>query len=143
MKKLIFTIYILFYSLVGMTASLTIETPEKKINLKTEIADNNEKRARGLMFRESIPDDYGMIFIFPQKEVVYMWMKNTKIPLDMLFFDETGTILKIIENAVPYDLKLLSSEEPVIGVVEVQGGFAAKNQVKIGNKIRLHKDKKE
>lgn len=141
MKKLIFAFLFLFYTVSVSAASLMIETQNGSIHLKTEIADDNEKRARGLMFRDSIPSDYGMIFLFPKKEIVYMWMKNTKIPLDMLFFDETGAILKIIENTVPYDLKLLSSVEPVIGVVEVQGGFSQKNQIKIGDKIHLYRDK--
>lgn len=143
MKKLIFVFLFLFYTLAVSAASLTIETQNGSLNLKVEIADNHEKRMRGLMFRDSIPSDYGMVFLFPQKKILYMWMKNTKIPLDMLFFDETGSILKIIENAVPYDLKLLSSVKPVIGVIEVQGGFSQKNRVKIGNKIHLFRDNTE
>lgn len=140
MKKIIFILFLLFCSVSVFAATLTIETEKEKISLKTEIADNSAKRARGLMFRDSISDDYGMIFLFPHKEVIYMWMKNTKISLDMLFFDENGHIVKIIENAIPYDLTLLSSEEPVIGVVEVKGGFIQKNNVSIGNKIHLLRD---
>lgn len=144
MKKIIGILFLVLLSMQAVAAQLTIETSNnQKLTLKTEIADTQEKRARGLMFREAIESDYGMIFLFPNKEVVYMWMKNTLIPLDMLFFDENGYIVHIKENAIPHDLTLISSTEPAIGVVEVQGGFSAKHNLKLGDKIHLYRDEKK
>lgn len=120
---------------------LLLQQENHDIKLQVEIADTPLKRTKGLMFRTQIPDDFGMLFLFPETKVVNMWMKNTYIPLDMLFLDENGTILTIIENAKPHDTTLLSSRVPVSAVVEVNGGFCQKRQVTTGQKVVLVKEK--
>lgn len=114
---------------------LFIQTPEEKIRLSYEVANTPEKQETGLMYRKKIPDDYGMIFIFPKSQIIYMWMKNTYIPLDMIFFDETGKITHTHQNAQPHDLSLISSEKPAKGVVEVNAGFIKKHKISVGHQI--------
>ncbi len=83
--------------------------------------------AQGLMFRRELPADEGLLFYFGKKAVSAMWMKNTFIPLDVLFFDEDGTILHIVKNMTPHSLSRHSSVVPVAGALEVNAGFADKN----------------
>jgi uncharacterized protein len=83
-----------------------------------------ELRARGLMFRQRLPEDRGMLFDFESPRPVSMWMKNTYISLDMLFIREDGTIAYIAENTVPKSLDTIGVSEPVLGVLELAGGTA-------------------
>ena len=100
-----------------------------------EIADTPEKSKLGLMFRKQLDDDKGMLFLLPEKQHLYMWMKNTYIPLDMLFFDTDGKIVKIIANTTPLSLKALSSDIPVAGVLEVNAGTAKRLDITVGDYI--------
>lgn len=100
-----------------------------------EIADTPEKSKLGLMFRKQLDDDKGMLFLIPQKRTLYMWMKNTYISLDMLFFDSDGKIVKIISNTTPLSLKMLPSDIPVAGVLEINAGTAKKLNINIGDYI--------
>ncbi len=87
-----------------------------------EIADTDELRARGLMFRHKLPDDRAMLFDFGKPRPASMWMKNTYISLDMLFVREDGTIAAVAENTEPLSLQTISVQEPVKAVVEVAAG---------------------
>ena len=87
-----------------------------------EIADTEELRSRGLMFRQRLPEDRGMLFDFGEPRPVSMWMKNTYISLDMLFIREDGTIAYIAENTVPKSLDTIGVSEPVLAVLELAGG---------------------
>ena len=100
-----------------------------------EVATTPEQQERGLMFRKVVPANTGMIFIWAEDQPVSMWMKNTVVPLDMLFVEHGGRIEKIIANAVPYDLTPLSSDEPVQAVVEIAGGEAARQNIKVGDVV--------
>jgi hypothetical protein len=100
-----------------------------------EIAETPEQQRYGLMFRRALPQDAGMLFISDPDRPVSMWMKNTYIPLDMLFIRHDGTIVKIITHAEPFDLTPLSSGEPVRGVIEINAGEAERRGLKIGDKI--------
>ncbi|MDJ0685732.1 MAG: DUF192 domain-containing protein [Alphaproteobacteria bacterium] len=101
-----------------------------------EIARTGEQRAQGLMFRPSLPADAGMLFDYRRVQPVTMWMKNTMIPLDILFIDEDGIITHIVERAVPYSLKPLPSRGPVRAVLELNGGTVAKQGFRVGDRVR-------
>ncbi len=90
-----------------------------------ELAETPESRARGLMFRQSLDADRGMLFDFKQERDVSFWMQNTFIPLDMIFIAADGTVKKIHANARPLDQTSISSGEPVRFVLEIPGGRAA------------------
>jgi hypothetical protein len=103
---------------------------------KVEIADNDASRERGLMFRKSLAPDAGMLFDFKVPQGVQFWMKNTLIPLDMLFIDEHGTVLNVAANATPLSETDIPSAGPVLGVLELRGGRAAELGVKAGDTVR-------
>ena len=88
------------------------------------------------MFRTELDDDSGMLFPFPRERVASFWMKNTVIPLDLLFIRRDGTIESIAANAIPYDESPLASGEPVIAVLELRGGLAAEKGVTPGDTVR-------
>ena len=106
------------------TDTLTIITKAKKIPLAIELARSREQMELGLMYRKTLPKHYGMLFDFGSPQPISMWMKNTLIPLDMLFIDETGRIIFIRENATPGSEEPISAGKPVRGVLELAGGNA-------------------
>jgi len=116
-------------------AELAIESGGKRIPFKVEIADTDERRALGLMYRTSLPADAGMLFDFKHDQDVAMWMRNTRIPLDMLFIDRTGRIVNIAERAVPFSEATISSAAPVLAVLELNGGTAARLGLKPGDRV--------
>ncbi|MGV3632710.1 MAG: DUF192 domain-containing protein [Pseudorhodoplanes sp.] len=100
-----------------------------------EMAKTDEERQKGLMFRKELPEGRGMLFDFKPDQNVSMWMRNTYIPLDMLFINGDGTIRRIAENTEPLSEKTISSGGPVRGVLEVIGGTAKKLGIKAGDKV--------
>ena len=107
-----------------------------KINeFDTSLADDDEKRGYGLMNLDFLPKNQAMLFLFDENEIIHMWMKNTKISLDMLFID-TNDKISIKRNATPYSLDIISSEKPVVKVLEINGGLSKKLGIEIGNKIK-------
>ena len=103
-------------------------------NLNIEYAVSYEQRARGLMFRESLCADCGMLFKFEEPRYASMWMKNTLIPLSIAFIDATGTIVNI-EQMKPHDLSSISSIKPVLYALEMNPGWFEKNGVKAGDPV--------
>lgn len=91
---------------------------------RVEIADTPEARRQGLMFRESLSSGAGMLFVFEQPHSASFWMKNTLIPLDMLFVEPDGRVGHVHENAVPGDLTAIPGGENIQFVVEINGGLA-------------------
>ena len=116
--------------------NLTVESAGAEHVFAIEIADSFEETSQGLMFRESIPKDYGMLFDFGTPREPQMWMKNTLIPLDMLFLDENGVIVAIAENAQPHSLRRISPGMPVKAVFEVNGGLTTELEIAPGDIIR-------
>ncbi|MDD3288671.1 MAG: DUF192 domain-containing protein [Alphaproteobacteria bacterium] len=105
----------------------------KEEKFSMEIANTEEQLQYGLMFRREMANDAGMLFIFDAPQKLIMWMKNTYIPLDMLFVDSNGKIIKIIENTTPLNLAALSSDAPALGVIELIGGEAGRRGIKVGD----------
>ena len=103
---------------------------------KVEIADNDASRERGLMFRKSLAPDAGMLFDFKTPQDVSFWMKNTLIPLDLLFIDEHGTVVNIAADATPLSEANINSAGPILGVLEIKGGRAAQLGIRPGDQVR-------
>ncbi len=102
---------------------------------EVEVARTGEERAKGLMFRRYLPADRGMLFDFGAEQPVAMWMKDTFIPLDMLFIRKDGTIARIAENTEPHSLRSISSGENVLSVLELNGGTAARLGIAPGDRV--------
>ena len=108
----------------------------KTYDFRVEIADNDASRERGLMFRKSLAGDAGMLFDFKSEGNVSFWMKNTLIPLDMLFIDKDGYIINLAPNATPMSEDNIPSGGPVLGVLEIRGGRAAELGIEPGDRVR-------
>jgi uncharacterized membrane protein (UPF0127 family) len=117
-------------------SSLVIETGGRQLKFEIDLATNDTERAYGLMFREKLGPYEGMLFDFYQEAPVSFWMKNTLIPLDMIFIAADGTIRHIHSNAVPLSTDTIPSEAPVRGVLEINGGSAKLLGIKVGDKVR-------
>src|SRR3954467_7240730 len=99
------------------------------------IADTEAHRELGLMFVKDLPSDEGMLFPEDKPKIMSMWMKNTLIPLDMLFIDTHGRIVCLLQNARPESLQILSCDKPVKAVLEIGGGEAQRRGIKIGDRV--------
>ena len=112
---------------------------------KIEIAETQQQLAQGLMFRDHMDGDRGMLFIYPSLEEATMWMHNTQIALDMLFIDGEGKVVSIAANNRPYDDRQIPSHKPVRAALEINAGKAAELGLAVGDKIenkRLEKASK-
>lgn len=101
-----------------------------------EVADDGAERARGLMFRESLPRSSGMLFVYPKAQQVTFWMKNTLIPLDMIFIDDSGTAIRVHHRARPGDLTAIPGGGEVRAVLEINGGLAEAMGIAPGTRLR-------
>ncbi len=118
------------------TSTVTVVTADGRQHVfKVDVADTDATRARGLMYRRSMPADVGMLFDYKYETETAFWMKNTFIPLDMIFIRANGTIANIAERAVPHDETSIPSNGAVRGVLEVNGGTAARLGIKPGDKV--------
>ena len=115
--------------------NLTIESGAKAHAFVVEVARTPEQQERGLMFRQSLGDNQGMIFPYDPPVPASFWMKNTLIPLDMIFIRPDHTIARVADNTVPLSLEPVSAGEPVSAVLEIRGGRAAELGVKAGDKV--------
>jgi uncharacterized protein len=119
-------------------APLVIKTAAgKTISLRVEIAVTPEQQSRGLMFREQLADNAGMLFPYDTPREVSFWMKNTVISLDMIFIRKDGVIAKIASETDPYSLDKVSSGEPVTAVLEIAGGRSAQLGIAEGDVVTL------
>ena len=100
-----------------------------------EVAATDDEQARGLMFREALAPNAGMVFPFPAPRPASFWMRNTLIPLDMIFIRADGTIARIAANTVPHSLEPVAVGEPVAAVLEIAGGRAAALGIKEGDVV--------
>jgi uncharacterized membrane protein (UPF0127 family) len=114
---------------------LVIHAGGSAYKFEVEIVTTPDGRERGLMFRKSLAANAGMLFIYPDEKPVSFWMKNTLIPLDMLFLKADGSIAHIAHNAVPMDETPIDSGAPVKAVLEVKGGTAEGLGIKEGDRV--------
>jgi uncharacterized membrane protein (UPF0127 family) len=114
---------------------LTIDTAKGPAHFTVELATTPAQRELGLMFRQALPPDAGMLFIYPDEESVAFWMKNTLIPLDMLFIGADGHIRRIAERAVPLSETPIPSVDPVEAVLEVNGGTVERLGIRQGDLV--------
>jgi uncharacterized protein len=143
-KRLAFAVFVMAAALL-LGLSLTAQSAEQQtleIASKTgvhvfavELAVTDEERARGLMYRRSVPESYGMLFDFKRDQEVSMWMRNTYVSLDMIFIQSDGRIRRIAENTETESDKIISSGGPVRAVLEVVAGTAKKFGIEPGDRI--------
>jgi uncharacterized membrane protein (UPF0127 family) len=116
---------------------VTIVAPDGKsrASVAVEVADTEQQREVGLMFRKHLDDGAGMLFVFRDAAHRNFWMHNTVIPLDMLFADGGGRVIGIVANAEPFSDKEVGVEGGSEYVLEVNGGFCAKNGIKAGDRF--------
>jgi uncharacterized protein len=110
----------------------------KQLNI--EIADDDYQTQTGLMYRKSMKDTQGMLFVFPDSQYRYFYMRNTEIPLDIIYIDENNAIVSIQKNAKPFDETSLPSEGPAKYVLEINGGLSTEWNLQKGDKIQFSKE---
>ena len=111
----------------------------KPIHYRVEVAKTNEEQVKGLMYRLELKENEGMLFLFDDEKKTSFWMKNTFIPLDIIFINKNGSINKIYKNSKPKSLKRIKSKGKVLAVLEINAGEANKN--KIGNESFIDLEK--
>lgn len=115
---------------------LVIERADgETVHYRVEIADDAESRSAGLMHRHDLPAGYGMLFDYREPRSVQMWMKNTHIPLDMLFIDAEGYIVHIVEHTRPLSREIIDSTQPVRAVLEVNAGSSDRRGLRVGDRV--------
>jgi len=123
----------------GELIFLSKKNKARIVQIDIEIADTPHELATGLMHRRSIPKTAGMLFIFDRSQLLFFWMKNTYIPLDIIFADENMRIVTVKKNARPLSEKLIPSIRDAMYVVEVNAGFCDKYGIKIGDHLSYEK----
>lgn len=145
MKKLLLVLALMFSASCaafaqenpqGPTEPLSIVSGGKTHAFKVELADTPDETSLGLMYRQSMPRDHGMIFKFTAPTSTGMWMKNCVFPQDMLFLDNDGTVLALAENARPGSLRTITPGFPYWSVLELNGGVVKELGLKPGDKVR-------
>jgi uncharacterized protein len=116
--------------------TLQLVTASGPHELSVEVMRTAEQRQRGLMFRRFLPQNRGMLFLFEAERPVAMWMKNTYLPLDMVFIGKTGRVVGLAENVEPLSEKIIPSGAPTYAVLELNAGVAAKIGLRIGDALR-------
>ncbi len=118
--------------------SLIIESAGPRcLHIQTAFADAPKLQSQGLMFVQEMDEFEGMLFRYSEPATINMWMKNTLIPLDMIFVDTEGQVVKLAANTTPLSTHRISSAKPVVRVLELNAGFAARWGLKNGNRVLL------
>lgn len=118
-------------------SKLSIATADgRTLSFDVEVAQDDRQRMTGLMHRRRMAADAGMLFDFKEDQPVGMWMKNTYIPLDMLFIAADGRVVGIAQRTVPHSLETIMSPGKVRGVLELNGGTAERLGIKVGDRVR-------
>jgi uncharacterized membrane protein (UPF0127 family) len=118
-------------------APLEIETRRGLVKLQVQVADTDERRQTGLMYRQSMPETEGMLFVFQQVRPVAFWMKNTILSLDILFVDPQGRVLNIARGTTPFSLAAIPSDGPARAVLELNAGASERLGIDVGDRLRL------
>ncbi|MBZ7921552.1 DUF192 domain-containing protein [Ensifer adhaerens] len=142
-KSALLALFLLFAFTVAALAEVSfpkdkmrLVTANRKVHeLTVELAVDPDQREQGLMFRRSMAPDHGMLFDFGETRRVMMWMKNTYLPLDMLFIDNKGVVRTIREDAVPFSEAIIDSGEPVAFVLELNAGTVKRLGIRAGDRL--------
>ncbi len=118
-------------------SELAIKTAKGKFKFDIELAISGPQQSQGLMFRRSLAADAGMLFDYRTPQFISMWMKNTYIPLDMIFIGQDGKVINIAERTIPHSEMVISSKSHARAVLEVNGGTASRLGIKPGDQV-LH-----
>ena len=121
-------------ALAGEKGTIVFKTETGEHSFDIEVMTTNGERAKGLMFRRSLPANSGMLFVYERPQAATMWMKNTYIPLDMVFIAEGGEVHRIEANTEPFSTAIISSEGDIIAVLELNAGEAARIGLKRGDR---------
>ena len=116
---------------------VVVHTQRGPVTVEVEVADTPEKRAQGLMYRRDLARDAGMLFAFPAESEQHFWMKNTPLPLDMIFIGANRRIVGIVANTRPFSERLLSVGDPTRYVLEVHAGFCARKGIITGDRVEF------
>ena len=116
--------------------ALHLRTGESVVRFGVDLAETPESRSQGLMFVESMPASRGMLFVYERPQSVAFWMRNTLIPLDMIFMDATGVVQKVHENAQPHDETGIPGGNDIQYVLEINGGLADQLGIVPGTEMR-------
>ncbi|HVU50896.1 MAG TPA: DUF192 domain-containing protein [Polyangia bacterium] len=119
-------------------STVVVDTGERQITFRVELARTEPEREKGLMFRDKLAPDAGMLFLFERPSVQTFWMKNTLIPLDMIFIGADRTIVGVVADAQPLTLTARSVGEPSQYVLEIGGGLAARLGIHGGARVEFH-----
>ena len=132
----LFLMYNLCEASASVKSELSIITSNgSKHNFLVEVARTEEEKKIGLMFRKTLAKNAGMLFLYKREALRLMWMKNTFIPLDILFIDKKGVIKRVVKRTVPHSLATISSRQSVLAVLELRGGVTSSLDIKKGDRI--------
>lgn len=145
-----FFVATIYFALIGLVPSvlaqaqppspgglqpLDFETASGTHHFSVEVMETDAQRERGLMFRRYLPPDRGMLFDFKTEQPVMMWMKNTYLPLDMVFISRSGIVASIAKNTEPMSERIIPSGGPVYAVLELNAGTADRIDLKPGDHV--------
>ncbi|AVO39265.1 DUF192 domain-containing protein [Pukyongiella litopenaei] len=116
--------------------AVTLRGDWGELRFAVEIADTPRERSRGLMHRQELSRNAGMLFVYDTAGAVSFWMKNTLIPLDMIFAGPDGTVLRVHHDAIPGDLTSIDGGDGVLAVLEINGGLARRYGIGAGDQMR-------
>jgi uncharacterized membrane protein (UPF0127 family) len=120
------------------TVEVVVQTPSgNRLRVQAEVARTDAERSRGLMFRKKLAQDAGMLFVMPGDDDWAFWMKNTLLPLDLVFADKDGLVVGVVENARPLDETSRRAGKPSRHVLEVNGGWCSRNGVGVGARMMV------
>ena len=122
------------------TGSLTIATKSGELNYRVEVADTNRLKSIGLMYRSSMPEEQGMLLLNKKPQRMNIWMKNTFIPLDIIYIDRNGYIVKIVENARTESTSVMPSDGKVMAVLELNAGQVQQKNIAVGDSVTYQVD---
>lgn len=125
----------------GNSGIVSLTTTDQAIEFMVEISSTEKEKARDLMFRKYLHPNHGMLFLYDPPSFARFWMKNTYIPLDLVFIDAQDKIVQIYEKAKPLSQKLICSQQPIKAILELSAGSIARYNIKINQIIKFHKDK--
>ncbi len=117
-------------------SALSVRTAaQRDVQFDVFLATDTAQRARGLMYVDHLPDDVGMLFLHDSDHEVAMWMKETRIPLDMLFIDRHGRVVDIVRGTVPYSLATITPQRPARAVLELKAGTVSRYGIQTGDRV--------